>query len=161
MNEEWFSIFSETLKKEQNRGRRHILEYQKGVSKKEINEAENILGFELPKELKSVLLEFNGIYEYIIDANDKKLQVGSIIWGVAEIVDWHLTWIVPRGLSLFCFGASISGNCFGYLLENGKPKENEIWQSDHETEPPDEITILRASSLKEFITTSLAKILWY
>ena len=161
MNEEWFSIFSETLKKEQNRGRRYILEYQKGVTKKELHEAENTLGFKLPEELKSMLLEFNGIYEYIIDANDTKLQIGSIIWDLAIIVDWHLTWTVPRGESLLCFGASISGNCFGYLLENGKPKENEIWQSDHETEPPDEYTIRRASNIREFVTTSLVESLWY
>ena len=161
MNEEWLSIFSETLKKEQKRGRRHILEYQKGVTKKELHEAENTLSFKLPEELRSMLLEFNGIYEYIIDSNETKLQIGSIIWSVPKIVDWHLTWTAPRGLSIFCFGASILGNCFGYLLENGKPIENEIWQSDHETEPPEEFTIRRASSLREFVITSLAESLWY
>ena len=161
MNKEWFAVFSETLDREQNRISSYTLEYPKGVTNDELTKAEDVIGFELPAELKSLLMEFNGIQEYTIDANSKRIQCGSIIWNLAAIVKWHISWTIPNGLSLFCFGNSALGNCFGYLLEDGKPIENEIWQSDHETEPPHEYTIRRASSLKEFIATSLAESLWF
>jgi hypothetical protein len=161
MDKEWFAVFSETLEREQNRISSHTLEYAKAVRSGELSQAENVLGFELPAELKSLLMEFNGIHEYVIKDGGERIQIGSIIWDLAKIVEWHKSWTVPNGLSLFCFGNSALGNCFGYLLENGKPKENEIWQSDHETEPPDEYTIRRASSLREFIATSLAESLWF
>ena len=160
MDREWFAVFSDVLEREKSRISSHVLEYPKGVTTEEINKAENILGFKLPEELKSLLTEFNGIREYVV-TDSERLQIGSIIWDLAKIVDWHISWTIPNGLSLFCFGNSALGNCFGYLLENGKPKENEIWQSDHETEPPEEYTIRRASSLREFMTTSLAESLWF
>src|SRR5688572_20913019 len=124
MDKEWFAVFSETLEREKNRISSHILEYPKGVTTEDVSDAENVLGFELPEELKLLLMEFNGIHEYVIKDDDERLQIGSIIWDLAKIVDWHISWTVPKGLSLFCFGNSALGNCFGYFLENGKPKEN-------------------------------------
>jgi hypothetical protein len=75
-----------------------------------------------------LLLEFDGIHEYVIDKGEK-LRVGSIIWDLSNMVEWHLSWTVPEKRKLFCFGSSVLGNCFGYLLVEGKPNENEIWEA--------------------------------
>src|SRR5215211_3366536 len=132
MDNEWRTLFLETLERDQTRISRNILEYPHGVTKDELKSAEHILGFELPSELQSLLMEFDGIHEYVIQENGEKLQTSSIIWNLAEIVDWHISWTVPNQRNLLCFGNSALANSFGYLLENGKARENEIWQSDHE-----------------------------
>ncbi len=106
-------------------------------------------------------MEFDGVHEYTVTDNGEKIQVGSIIWDLSSIVEWHLSQTIPEKKKLFCFGGSVLGNCFGYLIDNGKPKENEIWQSDHETKFPNEQIIRRASSLEEFIKTALVKSRWY
>ncbi len=161
MANEWFALISETIEREKEKISNYTLEYPKGVTAEGVSKAENTLGFVLPVELKLLLMEFDGIQEYMIQDDGEKMQVGSIIWGLASIVDWHISWTIPNKSKLFCFRNSVSGNSFGYLMDNGKPKEDEIWQSDHEIEPPDEDIIKRATSLKEFITTSLADSRWY
>jgi hypothetical protein len=161
MSNEWFSLMSETIEREKERISNYVLKYPKGVTVEDVNKAENALGFALPEELKSLLMEFDGIREYAVKDDGKKIRAGSIIWGLADIVNWYFSWTIQNKTNLFCFGNSALGNTFGYLLVNGKPKEDEIWQSDHETEPPDEDIIKRATSLKEFITTSLADSRWY
>jgi hypothetical protein len=161
MNEKWVDLFSETIEREKERMSSYVLEYPKGVTNEDLSKAENLLQFELPVELRSLLMEFDGIHEFAITDNDEKIQTGSIIWSLASMVDWHISQTLPNKTALFCFGNSALGNCFGYLLESGRPKDDEIWQSAHETLPPDEYLIKRASNLREFITTSLAESLWF
>ena len=132
------------------------VEFPSGVSETQIINAESELGFLIPSELKSLLMEFDGVYQY--DYPDgEKLQIGSWIWDLSSIVEWHLTWTIPQQRKLLCFGGSISGNDFGYLLSDGKPVLSEIWQSDHETEWPEEDILKRASGLEDFILNALLK----
>ena len=161
MDKKWFSLVSTAIESRQKRIINYYLEYPAGVTSDDIRNAEIKLGFELPSEMRSLLMEFNGIHEYTITDDGERLQVGSIIWNLASIVEQHLLLTIPMKSKLFSFGGSVSGNSFGYLIVNDKPDENQIWQSDHETRFPDEQVIWRASSLREFITTALTKSRWY
>ena len=161
MNDNWFEFVSKIIERDKEKISVHTLERPKGVTAEEVSQAENILGFTIPIELKSLLMEFDGLHEYAIKEDGRKISLGSIIWSLSDIVNWHTSWTIPNKTMLFCFGNSISANPYGYLLENGKPKEDEIWQSDHETSPPNEDIIKRGSSLKEFISTSMAESRWY
>ena len=161
MQGEWFTLISEVARREDRKISQYTLEFPEGVSNEELRNAERTLGFKLPDELKSLLLEFDGIPEYTITDVGEKIQVGSIIWGLAAIVKFHFSWTIPAKAKLFSFGGSISGNNFGYLIVDGKPDQSQIWQSDHETEIADEEMFWRASSLKEFISTSLIESRWY
>ncbi len=156
---EWFELFSSVTSNHPNLTGGYLLEYPKGVSQAALDNAEQKLGFEIPIELQSLLIEFNGVEEFM-ENDQERLQVGSIIWSLSSIVEWHKTWTIPNNRKLFCFGSSVLGNCFGYILVNGKPKGKEIWQSDHETQYPEEIITRLASSLKEFITSSLVETRW-
>jgi hypothetical protein len=161
MDKEWFSLFSAVIASGQKKISNYYLENPAGVTDADIQNAEIKLGFELPTELKSLLMEFDGIHEYTITDDGERIQVGSVIWNLLSIVEHHLSLTIPIKSKLFCFGGSVSGNSFGYLIVNDKPDENQIWQSDHETEFPDEQIVWRASSLREFITTALTKSRWY
>jgi hypothetical protein len=160
MEDEWLDILMAAVASDPKQLGGYKLEYPNGVTQSAMTEAERKLGFEIPKELRSLLLEFDGVHEYTIDKSEK-LQVGSIIWRLADMVDWHLSWTVREKRKLFCFSSSVLGNCFGYLLENGKPKDNEIWQSDHESRPPDERITRIAFNLREFISSVLAEYRWH
>lgn len=161
MKKEWLVLISRTIESEQNKISNYALEYPTGVADNNLRKAEKTLGFKLSTELRALLMEFNGIHEYTITNNGEKIQVGSIIWDLLSIVEWHFSQTIPEKSKLFCFGHSVLGNCFGYLMDNGKPKDNEIWQSDHETKSPNEQIIWRASNLREFITISLVESRWY
>lgn len=153
MEGEWLKLVSGVIESEQERINSFTLEYPRGASEEDLHRAERTLGFALPAELRSLLMEFNGIHEYTSTRNGEEIRVGSILWDLDSIVEWHLSQSVPRGARLLCFGNSVLGNCFGYLLEGGRPVEGEICQVDHELEPPEQSIIHRASSLREFIAT--------
>jgi len=161
MKKEWLVLISRTIESEQNKISNYALEYSTGVTDHNLRKAEKTLGSKLPTELRSLLMQFNGIHEYTITDKGEKIQVGSIIWDLWSIVEWHFSQTIRGRSKLFCFGHSVLGNCFGYLMDNGKPKDNEIWQSDHETKSPNGQIIWRASNLREFITISLVESRWY
>jgi hypothetical protein len=77
------------------------LEYPDGVSGASIQNAENSLGFERPTELKSLIMEFDGIHEYTITDDGERTQVGSIIWKLSSIVEQHLSQITSMKSKLF------------------------------------------------------------
>jgi hypothetical protein len=161
MESEWLSLVAGVIDRERERLNAFSLEYRRGAGGEEIHKAERTLGFELPAELRSLLMEFNGIHEYATTRNGEEIRVGSILWDLPSIVEWHLSQTVPQGSSLFCFGNSVLGNCFGYRMEGGRPVDNEICQINHESEAPDQGMIHRASSLKEFVAAALLESLWY
>jgi hypothetical protein len=105
MSGEWLDLFLATLANNPKRLGGYILEYPKGITQFALQEAEKKLGFEIPTQLGSLLLEFDGIHEYVIDKGEK-LRVGSIIWDLSNMVEWHLSWTVPEKRKLFCFGSS-------------------------------------------------------
>jgi len=164
MEKKWLPLISAIVEGGQKRlamTRNYSWVYPAGVSGDDLHNAETKLGFELPTELKSLLMEFDGIHEYTITDLGERIQVGSIIWSLSLIVEQQLSVTIPIMSKLFSFGGSVSGNSYGYLIVDGKPDENQIWQSDHETKFPDEQIIWRATSLREFIATSLVESRWY
>ena len=161
MEKKWLHLISAVFESGLKKISDYSSEYSDGVTGDNIQNAENNLGFELPKELKSLLMEFDGIHEYTTTNDGERIQVGSIIWNLSSIVEHHLSQITSTRSKLFCFGSSVLGNSFGYLMVNNKPDENQIWQSDPETDFPNEEIVWRASSLQKFITTSLTQSRWY
>src|SRR5215207_2928982 len=103
MEKKWLPLISAVFESGLKKMSDYSLEYADGVTSDNIQTAENNLGFELPKELKSLLMEFDGIHEYTITDDGERIQVGSIIWNLSSIVEQHLSQMTPTKSKLFCF----------------------------------------------------------
>ena len=161
MEKKWLSLITASIENGLKKISNYSLEFPNGVTHEDIENAETKLGFTLPEDLKSLLGEFDGVHEHTVTDKGEKIQVGSILWSLESIIKWHISCTIPAKARLFCFGGSITGNSFGYLIVDGKPDESQIWQGDHETCYPDEQIVWRASNLQDFISTSFIESRWY
>lgn len=105
------------------------------VSEADLQAVQMTLDLTFPGELLHFYQETNGLSEWL-----DGMLIGELIWSLDRLLaenedyrtDPQLQSIYQPFDSLLFFGASGTGDLFGYLIENKKVKDDGIWVWNHE-----------------------------
>ena len=107
--------------------------FQPPATSGQLQQLEATFGLELPADLRSLLLESNGVAAY---------YSAPLVWSAAEMIDQNLLFRGNAGFrelympfdSLFFFGAEGNGDQFAYRILAGQIRESWIYEWDHESD---------------------------
>ena len=111
----------------------HDARFRSPATADELQEIESTVGLTLPTDLRSFLLESNGVAAH---------YSAPLVWSAAEMIEQNLLFrgnpdfrdlYMPFD-ALFFFGAEGNGDQFAYRILNGQIREASIYEWNHESD---------------------------